>query len=292
MAQTENKGIHRLNRHKDSIILHNPDQQVSFENRNKQLRKIFEACGYQIGGITVSPGDMLIIKFGKHYTFRALSTDRYIILLDSYDYKASKIKVQLVTDTNLNIGKIKPKIEALMKNIMERLSVLVTREEHKERDEILMNAILEEMGGTKAGYNGWNDSGKNHDHMSFSYNESIDELRNDNTYHEEGEKRSMGIRIVMKIERYPTEMDNYDIKSINTPIVYLSGGSSLCLNDDIEFHNGDFMELTIMERMAAVKERNEILMSHAIVMKKALMVKLMELENYEMKDQVSPKKED
>lgn len=282
MAQTENKEIYRIDKHKDTILTNNPDHQASFEKRNKQLRKIFEACGYQIGGISVSSSDMLTIKFGKHYTFRALSTDRYIILLDSYDYKASKIKVQLVTETDLKINKIKPKIEELMKNVMERLSLFVTKEEHKERDEALKDAIIEELGGKESNYHGWTNYGKDNDEMAFTYNIEIGELRNDNVYHKEGEKRTMGVYFVMKIERYPTEIDNYDIKNIDTPTISLSGGSHLCLNDDIEFHNEGYTESIFKERLSTVEKRVNILMGHAIIIKKAVVKVLMELENYEI----------
>lgn len=267
--------------HKDEISHYNPEEKRSFEKRNKQLKDLFLACGHEIKGIKSISGVgivMLEFTFGKHYSFRALSTKTYIILIDKHDYKTSNIKVQLVTDIDLNIKKIKPKINALIKSVKERLAGLVVRKEHDERDEALKNAIVEELG---KGYNGWIHCGKNHDEIHIAYSKKIDE-KESTGYGDEFNNRNISVRVHLKLNRWETEEQDYKIKCATTS-VDICGNSSVCITDDVKFTDISAMQAVYATRLAKVRRRVDTLIEAAWVIKKAIHRQVREIDGYVIK---------
>ena len=280
MAQEKKENIYRINKHKDDIVHHNPDSLKAFEERNKQLKEIFKACGYKIRGIDTSVGYgdvMLNFTFGKHYSFRALSTDRYIILIDAYDYKQSKIRVQLVTDTNLDIKKIKPKIEKFMDSVKEKMADIVIREEHKERDIALKDAIVKELGYPS--YNGWENHGKDRDEICITYNVEIDEKETNTNSIEDGKNRCMGVQIHLKLERWEDEEHDYKIKDAHMK-VDMYGNAYTCLGDDVDYMDKKKMEITYMDRIKVITERINELMQKAHIIKNCINKQVQKLDGY------------
>lgn len=285
MTQEETVKAYRIRKHNDMISnFNNPDHARDFEERNKELREVFAACGYNIGGIKIGVGGFLEISMGKYYNFRALSTDRYIILIDNYDYKNSRYKVQLVTDTDLKIKKIKPKIDSLITSVKERLGDHVVRSEKKEKNEVLIEAIKKELkekkeynvyGGSYSVHGG---TGTENTDITVNYIKGLDDKITP-TYHGEEKNRNMGASIDLKINRFSDAEHDYNIIDVEFK-AHLWGAHEI-LGDYMEYINNASLDVIYAERMRIAMKRAQILMEKLRVMRHVTDKVLLEIEGYE-----------